>query len=172
MTSRTGAPRCNGFTYLELIIVLVVLALTTAVILPRFNASMVGLNFTQTQAALLTDLRYAQARAILQRQPVQFALSDNTTPGYQLFVKTTPEPAEWQPIPGRFGRLRKLSRELSLAVRLPDGQTRQPPAVTFYPSGQADPAQLVVTSAAHQSATVLVDEATGQVSLAPHEAAP
>ena len=143
---------------------LVILAMTTAVILPRFSQSFAGLSFSQAAATLMTDLRYASALAITQRQAVQVALVEGTPAGYQLFVKATPDAVDGIPLSGRFGRKRVLPRNASLAVELPDGQERHPAAVTFYPDGQADPSLLILRDAQHPAVTITVDEATGQVS--------
>ena len=77
---------------------LVILATTTAIIVPRFNGSFAGLSVDQATAMLLTDLRYAQARAITQRRAVQLAVADDAPSRYQLLVESD---APW-PYKGEF----------------------------------------------------------------------
>ena len=150
---------------------LVILATTTAIIVPRFNGSFAGLSVDQATAVLLTDLRYAQARAITQRRAVQLAVADDAPSRYQLLVESDAPAEGFVPVPGRFGRARLLPTDARLVMRLPEGPERRPAAVTFYPNGQADPSWLELSAPHHDTVTVAVDEATGHVTVltTPHE---
>lgn len=163
-TSPTGARRSSGFSLLELIIVLAILAVTMATLLPRFTMSFAGMQATQASATLVTSLRYAQVRAVAQRQQVQLALVEDEPPGFQLLVRAAPTD-EWRPCPGRCGRRHPLPPETTLTIEPVEGSLRGPAAVTFYPNGQADPVRLALQEAQHEPRTLLVDAATGQVTV-------
>lgn len=163
MTSRTGAPRSDGFTYLELIIVLVILAMVTATAVPRLQGSAARLSLQQAQDTLISHLRYARSRAVAQRQPVQLLVAEGAAPSYQLQVPESGTQGVWAPIPGRFGRSRRLPDQATLEVRWPDGRPRTPAAVVFYPNGRADPAQLIVRGPRAATTTITIEPATGQI---------
>lgn len=162
-TSPTGATRSRGVTYLELIIVLMIMAMVTVAVVPQWRGSFTALTFRQAQSSLIGALRYAHSRAIAQRQLVRVAVVTDDQPGYQVFVQRPDQADDWQPIPGRFGRRRLLPDGTLMEMLAPDGGARTPPAVTFYPNGRADPAQIVLRTPRGPSATIIVDAATGQI---------
>ena len=150
---------------MELIIVIVVMAMMTAVVMPQFSTGANALAFQQAQSSIVGSLRYAQMRAIAQRQRIALAVtSGQNAAGYQLSIFNV-NANEWQALNGRFGRSKALPRGASLHVMLPDGRARVPESVTFYPDGRADAAQLVLKTAQGNTATIDVDEATGHITV-------
>ena len=69
--------RQRGFTLLELLVVIVLLSVATAIALPRFSAVLPGAELRSTGKRLANDLRYLYAYAVARREYVRLAIDLN-----------------------------------------------------------------------------------------------
>ena len=114
-----------GFTLLELMVVLLLVALLAGVTAPATGRFLSSLSFREQTANLLASLRYARLMAITKGQQVSVTMNDSD------------------------GRIISLSGAVSEEkdFELPEDSSFsfEPPEIVFYPEGQATPATLIST---------------------------
>ena len=148
--------RRAGFTFIELMFVLVTLAILTGVLLPKFGPSFDRLQTERVAFETAQLLRYAQATAVATRMPVQLVVDAEA---HRLWLATE-----------RDGRLQPLEDRLVKSRRLPDkvqvslGRDDQEP-LQFLPDGTSRQAVVSVKDAAGNAYRITVDATTGQVAV-------
>lgn len=139
----------NGFTLIEMLVVLVVLSLTAALLVGRGPARSPALDLRAAAGQVAQGLRLARSQAIAQNRTVAFAL-DVGSGGYRVGD----------------GPPRALPAGLSLSMTAIAGNTAsgRVGAITFLPDGSSSGGR-VGLSAGARSVWVGVDWLTGRVSL-------
>lgn len=137
--------RGNGFTLVELLVVLVVLSLVMAVAVPRFSAGNPALTVRNTGRVLTAGLQMARNMAITENRSVVVSV-DRTN---RAFIVD--------------GRRRELPRQVSL-VRPDqrDDDPRVPIEFRFFPDGSSSGGLVNVVREAH-TLTIEVDWITGMI---------
>lgn len=161
--SRTNHPtRCAGFTLIELIFVMVILAILVGVSLPRFSRSYAHWQLERTAFDIAQQLRYAQAAAIANRKPVQCDVVEGVV-ACEHAVDPAAEPKPEAPqLPPRFAKGKAPPEGIAVAAQHPDGVE----ALRFYPDGHSDGGTIVVeTEADAPGYRIQVDPGTGDVSV-------
>lgn len=132
----------TGFTFLELLVVLAILALVYALAIPTRPAAWRGGDVAGAARTLAQDLRAARATAIAQRREVAVAV-DPAARAYAIDRRRTALPA----------------RDVdTLVVALAPGER----ALRFFPDGSANGATLTLRHG-DAATTVAVDWLTGRV---------
>lgn len=133
MMSRTGQshPRSSqGFTFLEIIIVVLILAALIGLSVPRFKNTFLDLQFRQSCSDFVSTLNYARQSAILNRAEYIIRLNaDEAVYWVERSVEKDGAPA-FEKAPGRFGKANVLPKSVSIAC--------EKDSITFYPDGSAD----------------------------------
>jgi len=157
MTSRVGRLRPNsGFTLLEIVIVVILIALVMTLVVPRLVGTFGSASVTSGARQVASMLRYARGRAVMDRLRYRVEL-DLKNGEYWLAVETDPirKRGVFQPTEGNVGGRRKLPgsavfgefRNNARTADSPDREDQGGPrgdGVVFYPDGRGDSAQLVV----------------------------
>ncbi len=76
--------RARGFTLLELLVVLAVIAIMASVAVPGFQRTMAVNRMASDYNLMLSGLNYARSEAIKRRAEVTFELTHNTPWGYRV----------------------------------------------------------------------------------------
>ncbi len=129
----------GGYTLVEIVVVLVILALAMGVVVPAVGRSVEGIRLRAEVAGVASFLRSAREQAITQRKPYAVRVDPQTG----LLVLTTGTDAV------------KASRSLRAAVRLEGTQ-----AISFLPQGLSSGGRLRVGSPGY---LITVDPLTGRV---------
>lgn len=140
------SPRAErGFTLIEMIVVLAVLALVAGLVLTRGPQRSAALEMRAASAAVAQTLRLARSRAIAGNQPVP--------------VQFDPRAAAF-----RLGSdpVRSLPRGFALAVTVAEGQGA---SILFLPDGSSTGGKVALAGGG-RAAQVGVDWLTGRVSVA------
>jgi prepilin-type N-terminal cleavage/methylation domain-containing protein len=140
------APRNQGFTLLELIVVMLILAAMTGAVIPVFRETLFETRASSGVSDLVATMKYAQARAVtdVREFRVYFSEEENAywimaeigrEDGLTLFEDLGEREGEFRRLPKKlkFGRLRASSdRELDAEF------------ISFYPSGASDVASIEI----------------------------
>ncbi|MFW1677725.1 GspH/FimT family pseudopilin [Pontibacter sp. JAM-7] len=138
-------PSAQGFTLLELLVVLVIASLGMTLMVPQFSNLIPGAELRGETRKIAAMLRHARSVAIAQGQAVSFS-QDPETGEYALSFQA----AAYQP-PERI--------QLTVAANMPGAATGQ---ILFYPDGSSSGGAVKLQSGTRQG-EVMIDWLTGRV---------
>jgi len=143
--------RCAGFTLLELIMVIVVIALGIAISFPALSRGTAALHLRAAGRDVLNVLRYAREKAITEQREVQFVAEKQ---GRQVVL--TDELGEG-------GKSHALPRDVIVESVFAGGEEIRegPLVVRFLPNGSSTPATIVLKSDAGGYLRIVTDPITG-----------
>ena len=140
MTPLDQVRRHHGFTLLELVLVLMVLALVLAAAAPSLAGWNRGQRLQNAASSLLSASRWARSQAIVSAMPHQ--LEVNADAGTYRVSRLNGQ--QWEPVPGEFGRDIALPEGLSIDMRREDETVL--PAIDFHPNGRVSPATIELSA--------------------------
>ena len=129
--SRRAHPEV-GFTLMEILLVLLILGIIAGLSIPHLSRTYHTMLLNRTTNDLASLIRYAQSRAIIQRQVFQLSLdpqskryclrkADSNSPDKKL-------PLHFSPVAGRLGRALEIPQEIQILA--------QNPTIDFQPDGK------------------------------------
>lgn len=138
--------RTGGFTLMELIIVISILAVMTATVMPLFRSSFAETTKDFAIRNLVSTLKYAQSIAISKsaEHRVYFSLSSNT---YWIMIVTGRKGGEavLQPVRDQYGDAVKLPPSLALEkIDAHKDKKRDAYYISFFPNGACDIATIQI----------------------------
>ena len=157
-----GRPR--GFTFIELMFVMITLGIVMAAVLPRFGESFDRLRTERVAFETAQLLRYAQSTAVVQRQVIECSLESEGRP-LALGIRRGDE---LTPLADRWAKGRPIPEPVRLAMTRDESKED---AVSFFPDGTSDGATIAVGDESGSAFQIAVDAATGQVTILPGTAA-
>lgn len=148
----------NGFTFVEIMLVVLLLAIIAGLALPNFRQTYAGLKLKTASEDLANLMRYAQSRAVTRGHKIQLEFQEGFS-GYLLKenVAVSPEKENYERIKGRFGR--RFSFPVAIEAEASQNQ------IIFYPDGSIDKSYIVVCEPRKESAcmTLSTKEQRGAV---------
>jgi len=168
---KTGSA-LSGFTLFELLVVILIISLLSALALPRLAASLPGVQLKSTARAVAASLRYARSRAVYESTPY-IAIFDNTQK--RLVVESIEIPL----YAAKLDHIREILNrsELQKSYQFPDGiefgvlntndavDDPEEFAIYFFPRGDSTGAKIVLHNLRRQNYTITVDMITGSVEI-------
>ncbi len=144
-----GMPRNEGFTLIEMMLVLVILGMVYALAPPLFHKAFPALKLKAVTRDLVQEIRYVQQSAITtgQSTAMRFELSDDRYQSAQINT----------------GALRQLPEGIHF-FRPPGAPSQQTLELHFYPDGSASGGEIRIEAGA-RGYTVQVDWLTSQVEI-------
>lgn len=115
----------KGFTLLELLVVLILIAVITAVVAPRITGGLAGANAKKQVRDMVSLLRKARQSAVMEGRVISFAVTEDKRQ-----FRIGEQPAN--PLAGP-ATLALLSSEMSLGGAVETDET--PVVLYFYPDG-------------------------------------
>jgi general secretion pathway protein H len=165
----------DGFTLLELIIVLIIIGISSALVVPRFIGGMGGLDLKTASGKVAASLRYARSQAVSQKAAYTavFDLEHNRLKIISEGAGETEaiDPADGEERP-KFREERYDLPEGIFFERVDEGENAygedDPDTFTigFYPSGASDGGTIAVVDERKRGYIVTIDVITGSVKLA------
>jgi len=148
MKMRTSHPgRGDGFTLLELIVVLVLLGAAAAVVVPSFTGGMLGLQLETASRDLVTRMRQARVDAVARQAVFRVVLGAESSQGSQYTLVD-----EY----GREINRYALPKGISLTAK-----EELPLTISFYPNGRSSGGSFGLKRDGGKELTILVDPITG-----------
>jgi prepilin-type N-terminal cleavage/methylation domain-containing protein len=145
-----AARRAGGFTFIELLAVLVIVGILSVLILPRLPSSSDARSLREAARQLLVASRYAHEFALTHRAPCRLVI-DPEKGIYHLdyLVDDGEHAGEYVPLPLDEVKAERLGKGLAFGkIDVEPGGYRQDvgTTITFDPDGQADGAVVEVTN--------------------------
>jgi len=161
-----------GFTLLELLVVVLIIGLISALVMPRLAASLPGVQLKSTARAVAASLRYARSQAVFESTPYM-AILDNR----QKLLAV--EPLEKAIDAAESDRLRIIvdGSKFQKVYEFPDevefagsntsdaDEGRDLFPILFFPGGDSTGGTIVLKNVRQKQYTVTVDPITGAVEI-------
>jgi prepilin-type N-terminal cleavage/methylation domain-containing protein len=158
----------NGFTLMELLVVLVIVGLVAAFVVPQVTAPMGGLQLKTASKTIVSAMRYARSQAVSQQQG-RVVIFDFEMRKMMVF-KGSDLPPEYRPddlplekaemiheLPGKV----RIEKAVSPAEIITGGLFQ----VAFFPNGSSTGGEIFITSGENQGFCIKIDFITGLTSL-------
>ena len=169
---RRTCSAASGFSLFELLVVILIISLISALVMPRMAASLPGVKLKSTARAVAASLRYARSRAVYESTPY-IAIFDNI----QNFLAV--EPIETPMDAAESNGIRKILNmsKLQKVYEFPEGiefdfsndtAADEDPdvfAIFFFPRGDSTGAKIVLKNLRRKQYTITVDRITGLVEI-------
>jgi prepilin-type N-terminal cleavage/methylation domain-containing protein len=135
-----------GFTLMELIIVLTILAMMSAAVVPIFGGTFATVQSDHAVRDLVATIKYAQERAVTDMKEYRLYLDPATNAYFLLSVKNPDERTkQFEALSERQGETVVLPERLKLGKsKAKKDRSRNMAYVAFYPNGACDKATLAV----------------------------
>lgn len=143
------AGRARGFSLMELVVVLAVLALAAAVVAPSVGRTVDGVRARAEVGAVATFLRVAREQAVSRRQALEVRVDDET---HTLVMRRAGQAGE-----AAVRATHLVSPLLRIAADPP------PARVTFLPQGMSTGARFAILTSGMRGYVITVDPLTGRV---------
>lgn len=165
----------DGFTLLELIIVLIIIGISSALVVPRFIGGMGGLDLKAASGKVAASLRYARSQAVAQKKSyaVVFDLEQNRltirseSGGETEESDTVDEGTAGNSQKKRYNLpegifFRRVAEEGERYVEEDDTESF---TIGFYSSGASDGGEIAIINDRERRYIVTIDVITGSVRL-------
>jgi len=142
-----------GFTFVELLIVVILLSVVSALSIPNFRNTYYNFLLSDTSHNLTYLMRYAQASAIAER--ANFRLNFDSEYNKYWLTKSTEEEGDFVRISGKFGKAFDLSDNIAVKA---DSMT-----INFYPDGKIDRTSIYLSNVNDKFYTITTEGQSGYV---------
>ena len=167
----------RGFTLLELVLVMMILAITVSAAAPMMRGFMMGRSDSDASVVLLKTLQYARSQAIANGVVYQLRMHYPERNQYQLHVQAradivaaqngmqAPQGDDLVPVADDLGQVQKMPTNTQIEMMRQDGAGSM--FVNFYPSGRCDVAEFQITGMSGSPILIKCDSPTEAYRIVP-----
>ena len=162
----------SGFTLLELLVVILIVSLISALVLPRMAASLPGVQLKSTARAVAASLRYARSKSVFESTPY-VAIFDPTRK--LLAIEPMEKPIEADELDSfrvildtsKLHKVYQFPDEIELAVfdNRDADRDRDLFPILFFPRGDSTGGKIVLQNLRGRRYALTVDPITGAVEI-------
>jgi prepilin-type N-terminal cleavage/methylation domain-containing protein len=156
-----------GFTFIELLVVVVVILVLTSAITPMFRSSLVGMRIETLERNLMSTMRYAGEQAVLEGRAFRLYI-DTEQQAYWVERAGAIEDGEpaFEALPGAEGDIRRLPGSIRFdKPKARKGKERDQYYISFYPGGSSDFAEVRLETTDGEELTLKLEGAPGRIEL-------
>jgi prepilin-type N-terminal cleavage/methylation domain-containing protein len=135
-----------GFTFIELMVVMSLIAVLTAAVVPLYGAAMNSLRTRNVKNALVGVIQYTQQQAVVESREYRVCFHEEQKVFWVVqWVETVGDEKKFEAVAEDWGRERELPHDLEFK-KLPKQKDRKLKAsyLAFYPNGSSDQAEIQV----------------------------
>ncbi len=162
-----GGNSVAGFTFLELLVVVTMIAILTAGVTPMFAGSLSGARGSRSVRDLVASFRYAGEMAIIEELEYRVYINDDKGI-YWIARETVDEDGEtvFRPVSTREGEIQRFPADLKVArvranrERLDNEQVYY---VRFFPGGACDFAEIRLERSRRDRIDIAINGALGKI---------
>lgn len=144
----------TGFTLLELLVVVLIISISLGLTTPIFRKTFSNIQLTSISSEVLSLMRYAHERAIVEKAILRFNLSEDGKTFW--LTKKRADEEIFDKLNGKFGREFTLPKDLKIESKIE--------AVDFYPDGEIDESVIEISNSEGKAITV-VTKANGRIAI-------
>jgi len=142
MTSATG--RVKGFTFIELLIIIIIIGILVGISLPQFRNNVNRLQLNSFSRELQSFMNYLHERAVVEGEVIYLAFDmDNNE--------------YWAQVKGKSQRLKTYHFPEGIKIETEENQ------INFYPDGSIDKTTIMLKDSAEQSVNLTTKGVFGRV---------
>jgi len=143
----------TGFTFIELLVVVILLGVVSALAVPNFRNTYYNFLFSEASHNLTYLMRYAQAGAVAERTNHRL----NFDPEYRKYwlTKESQQEGDFVSLKGRFGKVFDIDQSITLES---NGAI-----INFYPDGRIEKAKIYLTNKDNKFYTISTEDQAGYV---------
>lgn len=135
---RTKFQNKTGFTFLELVFVVLIMSVLTGISVPLFRKTYSNMQLVQSCSDLSGALNFARQNAILNRNEYRLVLNTDDSSFWIEYKALEADKPVFKKIEGKFGKIYYLPKNLKI--------TADKNILTFYPNGRSDIITIVITN--------------------------
>lgn len=164
--------RNQGFSFLELVVVMTMLAVLTAIIIPAFGASVTAMKHRSARGDFVALLYFVGELAVRESREVRLYIDDRQgTYWVEAWVSGHGDDKVFEPLDDRaHGGVRQFPAEFDITrLRARQDRGQEGRYIAFYPSGACDQASIRIANGGRGegSTTIATTGALGQVAVTP-----
>lgn len=141
---RPKTPKNRGFTFIELVLVSIIILVLVGLSTPLFRRSFSGVQLKQTCQNLTQLMRYLQAKAIAERNILRlnFDFAQGT---FWPTVEDEESVGKFKRIKGRWGATVKAAEGVAIEALEEISVSEGVPYISFYPDGSSDKTKIKIS---------------------------
>ena len=138
----------TGLTFVELILVAILILVVAGLSLPLFRRPFRNIQLKNTCQELVQLMRYAQAKSIAERRLYRINFDFEQGAFWPTEQREDVSGDKFKNIPGRWGKLNKAPEGIS--IKAPEGISvdGESAFITFYPDGSSDKIKIEISNVA------------------------
>ena len=156
--SATGRSRA-GLTFIELLIIVIIIAVLSGLSLPKIKNTFDRLEFDSFLKDIYALCRYLQASAVTRGKIYCLNLNSENDPPE--FFATFKLDQDFQKLPDRFGKVYKAPRGVTIVSLEPEGKKE----IYFYPDASIDSITMTFKSRADRQAALIIKGTSGTIQI-------